>query len=69
MNNGMVKLTGLWKNTKDGKSYLSGSLGTARVLVFPNEFKKDEKDPDYNLVLAPKEEKKEKEPVAQDLGF
>lgn len=66
---GMVKLTGLWKNTKDGKTYLSGSLGTARVLVFPNEFKKEATDPDFNLVLAPKEEKDKKphEAKPQDL--
>ena len=67
MNNGMVKLTGLWKNTKDGKTYLSGSLGTARVLVFPNDHKKTEKDPDFNLVLAPKEEKTAPAAEPQDL--
>lgn len=51
-----VKLTGLWKNTsKDGKAYLSGSLGGVRVLVFPNEYKKGEKDPDFNLFVSPKE--------------
>jgi len=56
-----VKLTGLWKNTgKDGKTYLSGSLGGARVLVFPNEFKRGEKDPDFNLVVTPREEKESK---------
>ena len=53
-----VKLTGLWKNTsKDGKTFLSGSFGAVRVLVFPNEYKKGEKDPDFNLFLSPKEEK------------
>jgi len=53
-----VKLTGLWKNTdKEGKIYLSGSLGGVKVLVFPNAFKKAEKDPDYNLFFAPKEDK------------
>ena len=63
-----VKLTGLWKNQKDGKTFLSGSLGTARVLVFPNEYKKGDADPDFNLVLAPKEEKEKKaDPKPQDL--
>jgi len=53
-----VKLTGLWKNTsKDGKPYLSGSLGAVRILVFPNEYKKGEKDPGFTLFLSPKEEK------------
>ena len=27
----------------------------ARLLVFPNEFKKEEKDPDYNLFVVPRE--------------
>lgn len=51
-----IKLMGLWKNvSKEGKTFLSGSIGQARVLVFPNEYKKTEKDPDFNLVLSPKE--------------
>jgi len=53
-----TKLTGLWKNkTKDGKTYLSGTIGLARLLVLPNDFKKTEKDPDYNVVLVPAKEK------------
>ena len=32
-----TRLTGLWKNKdKNGKTYLSGSLGLARLLVLPN---------------------------------
>ena len=62
-----VKLTGLWKNTsKDGKAYLSGSLGGVRVLVFPNEYKKGEKDPDFNLFFSPKEETKAAETKTSD---
>lgn len=54
-----VKLTGLWKNTsKDGKTFLSGSLGGVKVLVFPNAYKKADADPDYNLFFAPKEDKR-----------
>jgi len=53
-----VKLTGLWKTTsKEGKVYLSGTLGGVKVLVFPNEYKKADKDPDFNLFLSPREEK------------
>ena len=56
--NGMMKLTGLWKSkTKDGKTYLSGNLGNIKVLVFTNDYKKKDSDPDYNLFFAPKEEK------------
>jgi hypothetical protein len=53
-----TKLTGLWKNkTKDGKTYLSGSLGMSRLLVLPNDYKRNEKDPDYNVLLCPQEKK------------
>jgi hypothetical protein len=63
-----VKISGLWKNTKDGKTFLSGSLGGFKVLVFPNDYKKEAGDPDFNLFFAPKEEKEKKvEPKAQDL--
>jgi len=65
-----LKLTGLWKNTsKEGKAYLSGSLGGVKVLVFPNEHKRDEKDPDFNLVLAPREEKDSKPAAASVFPF
>jgi uncharacterized protein (DUF736 family) len=64
-----LKLTGLWKNTsKDGKAYLSGSLGGVKVLVFPNEHKRDEKDPDYNLVLTPREDKEKPAAAAPPSG-
>ena len=60
-----VKLTGLWKNVnKNGKTFLSGSMGGVKVLVFPNDYKKTEMDPDYNLFFAPKEEKKADVPKA-----
>jgi len=65
-----VKISGLWKNTsKEGKTFLSGTLGGIKVLVFQNEFKKENKDPDFNLFFAPKEgrEKKAAEPKEQDL--
>ncbi len=41
-----LKLTGLWKSkTKDGKTYLSGTLGGIKVLVFTNEYKKRTRTP------------------------
>ena len=64
-----VKLTGLWKNqSKNGKSYLAGNLGPmARLLVFPNEFKKAENDPDYQAILVPREKKNGEE--EEDVPF
>ena len=48
----MITICGLWKNeTKEGRKYLSGSLGGIKILVFPNE-KKTDRQPDYNIVIA-----------------
>lgn len=65
-----AKLTGLWKNTgKDGKTYLSGTLGLSKLMVYPNDYKKAEKDPDYiaYLVQPDKDEKKAAPETPQDL--
>lgn len=56
-----VKLTGLWKNTTkiDGHEYLSGNLSaTATLQIWPNKFKRTDKDPDFNIFLVQKEPKK-----------
>lgn len=45
---GMIELTGLWKSkTKSGKVMLSGYLGNARMRIFKNSYKTEEKHPDY----------------------
>lgn len=51
----MVPVTGLWlKKTKDGRSYFSGNINRGCVvLVFKNERKEKESDPDYRLYFAP----------------
>ena len=49
----MINVTGLWLNKdKNGKTYMSGSMGGVRVLVYKNERKSEDKHPDYNLVFA-----------------
>ena len=58
-----VKLTGLWDNvTTKGETYMKGSLGVAKLLIFKNSFKEKETDPDWNLFLAPKEKKPDEQP-------
>lgn len=54
MSNGMIRLTGLWKNeSKQGKPYLKGNLSPAAgLLVMRNEYKKADNDPDYYVYLA-----------------
>ncbi len=52
----MIQVMGLWKSqTKDGKTYLSGSIGNIRVLVFPVTEKRSERGPDFNVCIAAKE--------------
>lgn len=59
----MVNVCGLWKNeSRNGSTYLSGSLGGLQILVFPVKEKRSDKSPDYTLCIAEKkrEEKQEK---------
>ena len=64
-----TRLTGLWKKTnKDGQTFLSGSLGSARMLVLPNKFKRDEKDPDYTVMLVTPEKKEKPATITPDFG-
>lgn len=61
----MIELSGLWLHeSKDGMKYFSGSLGRARLVVFKNNFKKEEKEPDYILYL---DEPIKKEKVTSDI--
>ena len=61
----MIKVTGLWKNKgKDGKLYLSGRLGySANMLILPNNYKKEEKDPDYNLFITEPKKREQQKPA------
>lgn len=72
----LVKLTGLWKSEmKNGGKMLSGSLNAiTSLLIMPNTFKKEPKEPDYYLYLKPKEktEKPAQEQAPafdEELGF
>lgn len=52
-----IRICSLWRNTaKDGTSYLMGSFtfGT-KLLVYPNKYKKTDKDPDYVVSIVPKD--------------
>lgn len=56
--NQKIKLTGLWANQmKSGQTYFTGTLGSARVVIFPNSYKEKDNDPDYNLFVQPKQNK------------
>lgn len=55
----MIRVTGLWKQTdKSGHTFLSGNLNPiSSVMVMPNTFKKDGKEPDYFLYFKQNEKK------------
>ncbi len=68
-----IKIGSLWQSDlKDGGIYLSGSFtyGT-ELLVWPNKFKKTDKEPDYVVYLCKREKKDFKpkgEKEAPDIG-
>lgn len=52
----MIKLTGLWENKdKNGNTYFNASWPFGKILIYKNDFKKKETDPDWNIWLAKKE--------------
>ena len=59
-----VSLGGLWKQRdKNGNEYFSGSLGFARMLIFPNNKKTGgSNQPDYNMMLVEKQRDGDKPP-------
>ena len=71
----LVKLTGLWKSkTKKGETILSGSLNAVTsLIILPNNFKKSEKEPDFNIYLKQREKEaaaaKPAPAVQDDLDF
>ena len=56
----LVRIGGLWRNTNAKGTYLSGKLGQAKLLVFENSHKTDEKQPDYIVYVAPSKPPQEK---------
>ncbi len=53
MSDPKIRLGGLWKQkSKTGVEYLTGKLGTARLLIFRNEQKSNSNAPDYTMFLV-----------------
>jgi hypothetical protein len=52
-----IRLSGLWEQTSErGVKYLGGSLGGARLLVFPNTDRRTTADPTHVLYVVPRED-------------
>lgn len=57
----LIRLGGLWRKTgRDGKTFLSGSIGQAGLLIFSNTKKSKDTDPDYVCYVAPGREREAK---------
>ena len=56
----MIQLAALWKKeSKNGRHYYTGSLGNGQLLLFKNDKKIDEKQPDLILYIVKNERRKE----------
>ncbi len=52
-NGGRIRISGLWREkATNGQEYLSGSLGSFKVLIFPVREKKGPNGPDFELFLT-----------------
>lgn len=64
-----VKLGSLWSNeAKNGTTFLSGNLGDAKILVFPNSFKREAKHPDFIIYIASREKKLPDGPMPEPIN-
>ena len=56
----LVEIGGLWVHeNKDGEKFMSGKLGRARLFLFRNKFKDEDRFPDFRLFVAPPTERKD----------
>jgi hypothetical protein len=64
--NELRRLTGLWQTDKDGKRYLSGTIGEkfilepgCKILVFEAKQQRTDKSPTHFICVAPPEAKRD----------
>lgn len=70
----MLNICGLWvQKDKNGESMMQGNVNPyVKFFVFKNKNKRNEKDPDYYLKIAPREKAErevKKEESAEDAPF
>lgn len=64
-----IKIMSLWENKdKNGQIYYSGKFGEVKVLIFPNKFKKTDKEPAMNVFISQVEKSKEQKPAEQNFA-
>ena len=50
----LICLGGLWYNETEKTWYASGSLGQAKIMIFPNSYKNKENEPDWKMYITAK---------------
>lgn len=47
----MVRLMGLYKHKTENSVYVTGKLGSARIVILKNEYKDSDTSPDYIMYI------------------
>jgi hypothetical protein len=68
------KIGALWENTTGkGQKYLSGQIEIdgkkIRIVAFKNGYKKEDKHPDWNIMISRPKEERRQEPQQSADGF
>lgn len=67
--NTKIKLGGLWVNkSKDGKEYMSGNFGTAKIMLFRNNYKTESNHPDWLLYVVENDKLNKQETGPEKVG-
>lgn len=70
MDSKLLNVTGLWiSEGKDGSTYLSGPMGSVRILIFKNKKKSSDKHPDYYLCFGQNESREKEKKDSEELPF
>lgn len=58
-----LRLCGMWRQTKNGRTFYTGNLTpTVQIVMFENDRKRSEKDPDSSLFLYRREKRQQQQP-------
>jgi len=65
----MIEMGGLWKNEGKNGVYFSGYFNKAKLLVFPNGYKKADNHPDFIMYITEGDKREKKTEDTSDLPF
>jgi uncharacterized protein (DUF736 family) len=59
-NSDLIKVTSLWKNQGKNGEFFSGNFSpNTRIIIFPNKYKRNDNDPDFNVFLTQKVDRRD----------